>query len=183
VLYYIPPGAYSGPQSYGGYYAYPPLVTPFAPSVTSAIPLFGIQTAPAVYSPSPVPYHSSPSSYSLPSSPSTLIGSPAVSPQAAVDSALYARRPATTPYGGAYPSGGYGTTAYGPALLPSPSLSASPYYGTAATGEQLRPLFTTPLLHCYTITCLIHFVSTKTCPECSMSKVSCIFTWLSAESW
>ncbi len=30
------------------------------------------------------------------------------------------------------------------------------------------------LLHCYTITCLTHPVSANTCPECSVSKVSCI---------
>ncbi|DBB00560.1 TPA: hypothetical protein ACH3X3_002259 [Trebouxia sp. C0006] len=134
VLYYAPAGAYSGPQSYGGYYAYPPLATPFAPSVTSATPLFGIQTTPAVNSPSPMSDYSSPSSYSLPSSPATLFHSPAISPQANADSALYARTPATTPYGGAYPSGGYEATAYGPAFSPSPSPSASPYYGLAATG-------------------------------------------------
>jgi len=135
VLYYAPPGAYSGPQSYGGYYAYPPLANPFAPSVTSATPLFGIQTTPAVYSPSPMPYYSSSSSYSSASSPATLFGSPAISPQAAADSALYARTPAATSYGGGYSFGGYGTSAYGPALSPSPSPSASPYYGMAATGE------------------------------------------------
>ena len=135
MLYYIPPGAYSGPQSYGGYYAYPPLANPFAPAVTSAIPLFGIQTTPAVYSPSLVPYYSSPSSYSLASSPSTLFGGPTISPPAAANSALYARTPATTPYGGPYSSGGYGATAYGPALSPSPSPSASSYYGMAATGD------------------------------------------------
>lgn len=135
MLYYAPPGAYSGPQSYGGYYAYPPLANPFAPSVTSATPLFGIQTTPAMYSPSPMPYYSSPSSYSLPSSLATLFGGPAISPQATADSALYTRIPATTPYGRAYSSGGYGASAYGPALSPSPSPSASPYYGMAATGE------------------------------------------------
>ncbi|DBB00922.1 TPA: hypothetical protein ACH3X1_000838 [Trebouxia sp. C0004] len=132
ALYYVPLGAYSGLSSYGGYYTYPPLATPFAPSVTSAIPLFGIQTTPATYSPSPVPHYSPPSTYSLPSSLTTLFGRPAVSPQAAAGSALYARTPATTPYGGAYSFGGYGTAAYGPALSPSPS--ASPYYGMAATG-------------------------------------------------
>jgi hypothetical protein len=176
VLYYAPPGAYFAPQSYGGYYTYPPLATPFAPSVTSSSPLFGIQTTPAVYSPSPVPYYSSPSSYSLPSSPVTLFGSPSISPQAAVDSALYARTPAATPYGGAYSSGAYVTTAYGPALSPSPS--ASPYYGMAATGEQLCPVLT---ITCFAalplIYTLIHPIRINTCTKC-MSKVSCILTWL-----
>jgi hypothetical protein len=39
------------------------------------------------------------------------------------------------------------------------------------------------LLHCYTITCLTHPVSANTCPKRSVSKVSYILTWRSADSW
>ena len=129
----------STPNSYGGYYAYPSTASPFSSSLSPATPLFGIQTTPAAYSPSPrlpaaspgpVPYYSPPVTHSPLASPSTLFGSTRVSPPAVASPSPY-----TSP--APYAPKAYGAAPNSPAI--SPGTSPGPYYGAPTSGRDKPP--------------------------------------------